>query len=731
MLRAQKKNLKIIFDPPTGNFKTSLGPLDLEGTIQTGHYASPLFLVRLGMDDTIYGLGAATSKPNRNNQRFRLFNYDTLFYTIKESSYTSFPFFLIRRQNSFIGVYLNTTLPAQVTTGNSDNDPSGPCIRFDLQSGGHPMPIDVFAFQGTIPEILKQYSQICGRPFLPPAWALGFQQSRWSYRSADRVLELADRFRREEVPCDAIHLDIHYMDKYKVFTWDPKHFQDPAGLHQKLEELGMRTVGIVDPGVATVEGYAPYEDGLQKDYFCKKSDGTPYVGRVWPGATTFPDFTREEVRKWWGHHHKPIFDAGVSGIWNDMNDPVLKMGKNYDPLKEDITHKGGSHREVRNVYANYEAEGTWKGFEEHLPDRRPFIVTRSGFCGIQRYSAVWTGDNRSNWKHMKANLHMVINLGLTGVPFSGADVGGFGSGTDIPGLYQWAAFKFRKDKELFSRWLELGSLMPFFRAHTTLYSYDQEPWSFGDEVLAIAKKHIRRRYRLLPYIYALAHRAHVTGEPMVRPLFYEFPELPEGHGADQFMLGSSLLAAPVLEPRAGTRRVILPPGDWYEFESCKKYTGGREEIIDVGPGFYPLFVRAGTVLPVCAGGRNVIESLRSPLALEVYPGPQLSGRLVLDDGLTLAADRGEIFDLEISGKEDRTGNIALELAVLKRKFSPEQKQISIRLPVNYRMMEGRGRRQEGVGVNLSREDRRFTMYSYDVSLQNQKLEFPYRSSWNG
>lgn len=731
MLRAQKRTIRILFDPPSGHFKVTGTRGDtFEGTVQTGTFASPLFLVRLQKDDVIYGMGAASGRLTKNDQSFRMLNLDTLFYTIPGSSYSSFPFFWIRRGKQFTAILLNSTLPARVSVGNSENDPAGSCVRFDLDTDGGAFPVDFFVFQGTPKEILDQFTQITGRPHLAPLWALGFQQSRWSYRSAERVIALAEKFRSEEVPCDAIHLDIHYMDRYRVFTWDPKHFANPSGMHARLKELGMRTVSIVDPGVARAPGYSVYEDGVNKNFFCRTKEGSIFHGKVWPGVTAFPDFTRDDVREWWGEQHGPLFAAGTSGIWNDMNDPVLWMGKKYDPLGQNVVHRTGSHREVRNLYANLEAEGTWIGFQKHKPDHRPFILTRSACTGIQKHAWLWTGDNRSNWKHLRENLNMVLNLGLTGVPLCGSDVGGFGSGTEIPFLMELAAVKIKKDKELFARWMELGSLMPFFRAHTTLYSYDQEPWSFGPEVLAVAKKHIRRRYRLLPYIYSLVHNAHRTGEPMVRTVFYEYPEIPERQSQGLFFLGPSLLAAPVLEPGQSMRKVFLPPGDWYEYESGRKIHGDREEEIPVVPGYFPLFVKAGTALPVAQPGRNADETLAGEIGFEIYPGPDLTGSLILDDGWSHAADRGETMEARLSGREDRTGNLILELVFDKKRFTPKAKNLILRMPPNYRMMELRGKKSEGALISLAREDRPFSMFQFELPWQNLRAEFPYRSSWN-
>lgn len=721
MLVTRRRKQSFVFDPPTGHFKLTLDGRELAaGRVQTGPYYAPLFSVRLQPGDRVFGFGAASGQADRNNQDFRLINLDTMFYSVPGATYGSFPFFLVARGDHFTGVFLHTTLPAQVSIDNSEDHPDGPSVRFSLEVGDRNPPVDVFLMHGTPGEILEQYSEITGRPYLPPAWALGFHQSRWSYKSAGRVLELAERFRAEQVPVDAVHLDIHYMDEYKVFTWNPLRFEQPGKLHKELERLGVRTVAIVDPGVKIEDGYKIYEQGKQGDYFCKTRDNYNYVGKVWPGNTVFPDFTRRDVRDWWADCHLALFKEGVSGIWNDMNDPVLKMGKNYDPLEEDIKHHAGSHREVRNLYANLEAEAAMTAFRKHMPGQRPFVLTRSAFSGIQKYAAVWTGDNHSSWEHLRENLYMVVNLGLSGVPFCGADVGGFAGGPGMTGVV-----KLVKQKELYARWMELGSLMPFFRTHTVLFSHDQEPWSFGEEVLEVCRKHIRRRYRLLPYIYRLMHESHRTGAPLVRPLFYHYPGLDYDEVRDQFMLGPDLLAAPVLEARARERRVVLPAGEWYEFETLKAYAGG-EHLFDVKPGYYPLFVRAGAILPVCAAGRNAAESLGAGLQLEVYPGDALAGGFVLDD---LTSPGGGRLRLECKGERDRTGTLKLDLNWAERDFDPGERPLALRLPVNYQSMTVDGRRVDGTTEDLSSEDRGFQMNSFPLESRARGIEFRFKSTF--
>lgn len=717
MLRAQKKQLRFIHDPPTGHFKFSSGDREvMSGVAQTGKFNSPSLFIRLTPDSQILGFGAAADGFDRNQKKFRLLNIDTLFGTIRGSSYSSFPFFLIRRQEEYCGVFVNTVLPADVEIDTDDNNPRGSGIQFDFLTA-HPLPIDLFIFRGKPAEILDRYTELTGRPFLPPVWSLGFQQSRWSYKTQERVLEIAGRFRKEDLPCDAIYLDIHYMQNYRVFTWHDRRFPHPEEMNRKLREMGFHSVAIVDPGVAMQNGYQIYDEGHRKGYFCITSKGEEYRGRVWPGPVVFPDFNREDVRDWWARSHRALLTRGVSGIWNDMNDPALKMGKRYDPLKEDIRHNYLPHGDVRNFYGNFQARAAWLAFQRHQPDRRPFILTRSACSGIQRYAAMWTGDNITSWTHLRQNLHMVINLGLCGVPFCGADVGGFAGGRGPSGM-----FKFRHRRELFARWMELGSLMPFFRAHTVLYSTDQEPWNFGEETLRVCRKHIKRRYRLLPYIYTLMRQSRLGGAPLVRPLFFEYPRIDPALGHDQFMLGPWLLAAPVLRRGVKKLEVYLPPGEWYEYETQKKYTGNQKLTMDVASGYYPLFVKAGAILPICGARRNAIDSLLSEIAFEIYPAAQMSGEWFSDDGLSTVGE-SQYLHLRLHGKKERNDSIIIDIEQAHRRHTSPFRNMFFRLPPDYRTMNMRGRSSEARILDLTSEDRPCRMAIFQVPTATSRVEF--------
>ena len=614
----------------------------------------------------ILGFGAATSGPDRNGARFRVMTRDTLFYGIPGASYTAFPFFIARSDKSTLGVLIATTFPLDVVADSGKVSITAACNTGSA-------PLDVIVFRGTVAEIVHDLSALVGRTFLPPAWALGFHQSRWSYKTDRAVLEVARKFRALDLPADAIHLDIHSMDRYRVFTWHPRRFPQPAVMHHQLSSLGFRTMAIVDPGVS-VARYTVYETLRKNDMLLTRSDGQPYVGKVWPGATVFPDFTQGRTREAWGLLHRRLTAAGVAGIWNDMNDPVFRAGEVYEPLAEDVQHHGVPHAWVRNLYANGMAEATVSGLRTLRPGKRPFVLSRSGFLGIQRHAAVWTGDNHSSWQHLRENLDMVLNLGLSGVPLAGADVGGFGRG---PGKYG-AVKPFRPSAELFIRWMELGALMPFFRVHCTLYAPRQEPWSFGRPALELARTLLKRRYRLLPLLYRLALEAHETGLPMVRPVFMHY-DTPRGVVRDQFLLGDRVLVAPVLEKGVAKRELWLPPGSWTHWLTGRAYEGGRRIVVDAPLAMTPIFIREGTALFVAEPGRNADETLRNPLSLEIYPpssGAIGGGSLFLDHGESESASR---FVLDVTVRD--AGDV-LRVGLERRveSFVPQQQYLELRLP---------------------------------------------------
>lgn len=673
---------------------------------------SPLSIeVALGEGDQVFGFGAgAVGASSRNGQRMRLLNRDTLFYGIEGAVYASFPLFWVKSATQTFAVLVLTSLPLDVVVGPDSVSLQGPLSAAAAVA-------DVIVFSGEPREILGDIARLTGASFIPPAWALGFHQSRWSYRTADEVEAVAARFRKEDIPIDVIHLDIHYMDEYRVFSWDPNRFPEPGLMHQRLRDAGVRTLAIVDPGVAV--GPTTVHDELTRMDGClKTSHGDTYVGKVWPGATVFPDFKKNGVSAAWSRFHSVLIEAGVAGFWNDMNDPVLKVGAVYDPLAEDIVHSDGTHTEKRNLYANDMAAATTTALAAARPEERSFVLSRSGFVGIQRHAALWTGDNFSSWEQLAEGLHMIVHLGLSGVPLSGADIGGFGGRRGKYGIV-----KTKPSPELFVRWLELGAFMPFCRVHSVLFGPRQEPWSFSDEVTALSRRILRRRYRLLPLLLRLARAASATGLPLVRPLWlHHATPIAAAHrslAATQVLIGEDLLFAPVLEKGARKKRVWLPTGSWIELRNAQVHNSvdadGVVVTVDAPLGESPLFVRAGVPFFFAAAGRNAEDTLRSALALELLaPAPQsCSSSLLLEDGLSTAAP----WQLNVSACDD-AGHLQIDMRADAPTggFVPVQKSIEVRVPTGFSSAVVDGVPCAVLQRRLECEDRDVVVGAFDVPL---------------
>ena len=355
--------------------------------------------------------------------------------------------------------------------------------------------------------MIESYTALTGRTPLPPLFTLGYQQCRWSYPTEARVREVTSEFRKRNIPADVIYLDIDYQEKWRPFTINRQSFPHFEQMIKDLADSGWKTVLITDLHIAAVPGYKPFDEGEKNGYFVKKPDGSTFIGPVWPGPAAFPDFTRSEVRKWWGTLYKDFVDMGVRGFWNDMNEPsVFERADKTMPLEivSSVEGRKTDEREIHNVFGSENVHATYEGLLTLRPDLRPFVLTRAAYAGAQRYAATWTGDNQATWNHFRLSLPTVTGLGVSGYAFVGVDVGGF-QGSPTP--------------ELLTRWTALGTFLPIDRNHAAKGTRDREPWVDGPEHEAIRKKFIEERYRLLPYIYASMEETSRTGVPLMRPMF--------------------------------------------------------------------------------------------------------------------------------------------------------------------------------------------------------------------
>jgi alpha-glucosidase len=597
--------------------------------------------LRLAAGERILGGGERTAALEKRGARLVYWNIDPdqPYGPETRNMYASFPFWLGLRNGRTYGIFLDTVRRADLDAGATQPE----ILSFGALGGD----LTYYLFAGPTPEaVLGRYADLTGHAPLPPLWALGYGQCRWSYYPETQVREIAAQFRARRIPCDHLWLDIDYMDGYRVFTFSPRRFPEPKRLMDDLSAQGFKVVTIVDPGVKVDPTDPTYADGVARDHFVRRADGTLFTGVVWPGESAFPDFSRPAVRTWWGERHRALLDAGVTAIWDDMNEPALTdrfVPDGATPrgatLISDVVHRPEGadgpplpHAAFHNAYGMQMARATQEGLLRLRPDQRPFVLSRSGYAGIQRYAALWTGDNSSDWDNLRLASRMCLALGLAGVAFCGFDTGGFWGSANGP---------------LLVRWTQLGAVFPFFRNHTAFESeaHEQEPWTFGQPFETFVREAIELRYRLLPYLYTVYEASAASGAPIARPLIFAFPE--DGSLAevdDQHLLGGDLLCAPVVAERDYARLVTFPRGAWVDWQTGERIVGPVRRRVDSPLDLLPLFAREGAILPLGPLLQFVGEKPQDPITLACYLGPAArataEGMLYEDDGATLAYTRG-------------------------------------------------------------------------------------------
>lgn len=599
-----------------------------------------------------YGFGERTGFLDKREDKITLWNSDVYAPHNPEidSLYLSIPFFLSLTRGKAYGLLFDHTYKTVFDLKTCPNEYS-----FAGEGGD----LVYYFLAGPLPkDVLKQYTYLTGRMPLPPKWALGYHQSRYSYKSAQEVEEVAALFRKKDIPCDAIYLDIHYMEDYHSFTFNRKTFPRPKQMIDRLKEQGFHVVPIVNPGIPVDPEFDVYLEGIEGKYFCRDAEGNLFKGEVWPGESVFPDFTSSSVREWWGNLYRFYTNLGIEGIWLDMNEPaVFNESKTMDlhVLHQNDGHPM-THRALHNVYGFLMAKATYEAFVKQLHNKRPFLLTRAGFAGIQRYSSVWTGDNRSFWEHMAMSVPMCLNLGISGVPFCGADVGGFAH--DATG-------------ELLTRWIQLGAFMPFFRNHSALESLRQEPWSFGEKYERIIRSFIQLRYEWMPYLYTLFWQAAQDGMPIIRPLFLEYPEDENTYQiADAFLLGEHVIVAPILTPGLTYRALYLPEGNWYDYWEDERFEGGKAILAYAQLERIPLFIKEGAILP-CTDKKFSTKNKDKVIKFHIYSKQEGISYYTLyeDDGETFSYMSGMYYLLQVTCSffPDK---IVVKTKVIKKNYLP-------------------------------------------------------------
>ena len=692
-------------------------------------------------DEHYFGLGDKTGPLDRRDHSYQMWNTDA--YRFQEGTdplYKDIPFFLTDRAGASYGLFFDNTFRSSFDFGTQDHT----VYSFGAEGG----PLDYYILYGPTPKQVEQdYAWLTGTTPLPPLWSLGFQQSRYSYETEGELRAVADRLRADRIPADAVYMDIDFQVKNRPFALNATKFPNFPAFVQELKQKQFHLVMITDLHIAHApgEGYTPFDSGTAGDHFVKNPDGTPFVGKVWPGPSSFPDFTRQATRAWWGSLYKQFADDGVAGFWNDMNEPSV-FGTPTKTMPLDIESRidepgfqkrTADEREVHNIYGLGNARATFEGLAALRPNERPFVLTRATYAGGQRYGATWTGDNSASWSHLRLSTPMLESIGLSGFFMVGDDIGGY-AGSPQP--------------DLLTKWLEVGAFNPIDRDHTEKFTNPQEPWAGGPAMEDVRRRYIEERYRLLPYLYSTAEEASSTGIPIMRPLFLEFPNATEDrHPLDldaghEFLLGPDLLVAPAPFPdELQSYAVTFPPVPWYDYWTGKRVTRneGSAALVKTGSAngaavstgaalgvgalatvmvqptidTLPVYVRGGAIVPRQPLVQSTEQKPEGPLELRVYPGPDCRGTLYGDDGHTLDYRRGAFYRVNYTCEASAPGSLKLHIGAREGSYAPWWNEIEIAV---YDWPSGQ--------VQAALDGKPLTGTSYDAAAKTLHIRIPERAA---
>lgn len=623
---------------------------------------------------SLYGGGEVTGPLLRNGQSIKLWNTDSGAYSVDNGKrlYQSHPWVMgVRPDGTSFGILFDTPYKAKLTTTDE---------RINFETEGELFRI--FVIDRESPQaVIKGLAELIGTMPMVPRWALGYQQCRFSYTPASRVIEVADTFRIKRIPCDVMWMDIDYMDGYRIFTFNPQTFPDPAALNRDLHIRGFHSAWMIDPGAKVDSTYFVYKSGTANDVWVKTAQGKEFHGDAWPGACAFPDFTQPKTVRWWADLYKDFLDRGVDGVWNDVNEPQISNTPT-GTMPEDNKHLGGDkipagpHLKYHNVYGYLMVKASREGIMKARPQNRPFILTRSNFLGGQRFAATWTGDNASWESHMTMSVPMILTLGLSGQPFSGADVGGF---------------LFNPDADLFGRWMALGAFYPFSRGHACAGTINKEPWAFGQKVEDVSRMALERRYVLLPYYYTLLHEASETGMPIMRPVFFADPKDTLLRAEEQaFLIGENLLVVPEWAqnpalPKGIWRNLSLIPGDDKDSYQAK------------------LKIRGGAIIPTGKIIQNTNEKSLDPLTLLVCLDEkgEAHGTLYWDEGDNWSFKDGNYSFLHFTAIRTADNKVQVKITQKKGKYITENNDMAIvKIITDKGIYQASGNLVEGIEVQL-------------------------------
>ncbi len=610
-----------------------------------------------------YGLGEKAGSIDKRGHAYVMWNTDPSGYdALTDPMYQTIPFFLGVRAGKAYGIFFDNSYRSSFDMGSESPD----YYSFGAEGGE----INYYFFAGPDPKrVISRYTELVGRTELPPLWSLGYIQSSIAYYPEKMVRLVAGNLRQRHIPCDALFLDTMHMDGSRDFTWDKSGFPDPARMLGGLRQQGFHVIAIVDPGLKVDKDYWVYQQGLAGNHFLRKKDGTLYTGYMWPGLSVFPDFSAERTRGWWASLFEGLLNDGISGFLTDMNEPTVDdvpQEKGWVPraLDPDVIHDDNGLKspdgKMHNLYGLLMSWATRDALLRFRPNERPLVITRATYAGGQRYAAQWTGDNLATWEDFRASLRLIISMGVSGLPFTGSDTGGF-IGTP--------------NAELYTRWLEAGIFHPYFWTHTGDANHTLDPWSYGNEAEAINRRIIELRYRLLPYLYNAFYESTRTGLPIVRGLLVDYPDDEEAMAPTpdrqnyEFMFGPDLLVAPVVMEGRTTRKVYFPQGTWYDFWSTRRYEGRSTATVDAPLDHIPIFVRAGAILPMRQVVQFTNEAPVDPLTLEIYPGGNSSREFYEDDGHSLGYRNGAYSLEKITVSEENT-SVNIRLLAPEGSYTP-------------------------------------------------------------
>jgi alpha-glucosidase len=664
VIRTQELELRIQLSPFRIAFYDSQGRLLSKDADQWG-MASDGQRVRcwksMSPDEHYFGLGEKAGPLDRRGHTYVMWNTDAYGWDdATDPLYEDVPFFIGLREGKAYGIFFDNTYRSTFDFGSEFRN----LISFGA-SGGE---LNYYFFYGPSPKkVLDRFTELVGRASLPPRWALGYQQSRYSYSPERMVRFIAENFRLRRIPCDVIYLDIAYMDGYRVFTWDPSRFPNAKGMLSGLRQEGFRIVTIIDPGIKVDPNYWVYKQGAEGHEFVTMPDGKVYEGAVWPGMSAFPDFTSANVRAWWGSLYRGLISDGVAGFWNDMNEPsIFNMPSKTMPLNTLFYDHNlhSPHAKIHNVYGMLMSRATRDGMLRLRPNQRPLVLTRDTYAGGERYAAVWTGDNSSTWEHLQISITELMGMGLSGLTFAGADIGGFAE-SPSPDLY--------------TRWLEAGVFYPFCRTHTSLGTREQDPWSYGVRREDINRNSIDLRYRLLPYLYNAFDQSSRTGLPVMRALLLDYPDDPEAVGqGEEFLFGNDLLIAPVVKDGEWKWNVYLPRGEWFDFWSDHRYDGPLHVTVKAPLSRVPIFVRGGAIIPTQQVVQYTDQSPINPLTFEVYPEGNSTREYYEDDGVSFDFRQGAYLREQISVSQSQA-SLTIQTSARQGSYHPPERALMLKL----------------------------------------------------